>query len=58
MRRSILHGKAAETAPIVEVDGGLLGGGEAGDVTRKLVSLYGEVLLGKRGKYRYWITEA
>lgn len=51
-------GTAAEITPIIEVDGRPLGNGEAGDVTRKLASLYREVVLGKISKYRHWITEA
>ncbi|MEM2018245.1 MAG: branched-chain amino acid transaminase [Zestosphaera sp.] len=50
-------GTAAEITPIIEVDGRLIGNGEAGDITRKLVNLYREVVLGKISKYRHWITE-
>ncbi|MDZ7372668.1 MAG: branched-chain amino acid transaminase [candidate division KSB1 bacterium] len=49
-------GTAAEITPIREVDGRVIGTGEAGPVTRKLQSLFFEIVRGKRPEYRHWLT--
>lgn len=50
-------GTAAEITPIVEVDGITIGSGTIGEITKKIMDLYRDVVLGKIERYRYWITE-
>ncbi len=49
-------GTAAEVTPIREVDGRLIGEGKPGKVTRKLQSMFFDVVKGKNKKYRSWLT--
>ncbi|MDL1956944.1 MAG: branched-chain amino acid transaminase [Candidatus Desulfofervidus auxilii] len=48
-------GTAAEITPIKEVDDRQIGTGTPGPITKKLQSLYFEVVRGKVGKYHYWL---
>ncbi len=48
-------GTAAEITPIKEVDDRQIGTGTPGPITKKLQSLYFEVVRGKIGKYHYWL---
>ncbi|MCI4437856.1 MAG: branched-chain amino acid transaminase [Ignisphaera sp.] len=50
-------GTAAEITPIVEVDGRPIGTGTVGEITKKLMELYREVVLGRVERYRHWVTE-
>jgi branched-chain amino acid aminotransferase len=50
-------GTAAEVTPIVEIDGRTIGSGTVGEITKKIMDLYREVVLSKIEKYRYWVTE-
>lgn len=50
-------GTAAEITPIIEVDGITIGSGTIGEITKKIMDLYRDVVLGKIERYRYWITE-
>lgn len=49
-------GTAAEITPIVEVDGIKIGNGRPGPLTRKLQSLYEDIVRGKIERYREWLT--
>lgn len=53
-----LTGTAAHVTPVVEVDRRLVGGGTPGPVTKRLMSLYFDVIRGKNRKYRDWCTPA
>ncbi len=49
-------GTAAHVTPIVEVDERRIGNGKAGEITKKLKTLYFEVIKGKNPKYVEWCT--
>jgi branched-chain amino acid aminotransferase len=49
-------GTASEVTPIREVDGRQIGRGGMGPVTRKLQTLYFDVIRGRQPKYREWLT--
>lgn len=49
-------GTAAEITPIVEIDGVKIGSGKPGPITRKLQTLYDDIVRGKVEKYREWLT--
>jgi len=52
-----LTGTAAEIAPVVEIDGRVIGNGKPGELTRKIQELYSRITLGRIEKYRSWVTE-
>jgi branched-chain amino acid aminotransferase len=47
-------GTAAELVPLVEVDDRTVGTGRPGDVTRRLLSLYGQATRGELDRYKNW----
>src|SRR4051794_2048877 len=47
-------GTAAELVPIVEVDDRQVGSGKPGDLSRRLVELYGQVTTGRLDRYKSW----
>ncbi|ADM27893.1 branched chain amino acid aminotransferase apoenzyme [Ignisphaera aggregans DSM 17230] len=49
-------GTAAEVTPIIEIDGRVIGDGRIGRITRKIIDLYRQVVLGRIKKYENWIT--
>ncbi|MCL4457032.1 MAG: branched-chain amino acid transaminase [Nitrospirae bacterium] len=49
-------GTAAEVTPIRELDGRKIGEGKAGKITKKLQSIFFDVVKGKNKKYESWIT--
>ncbi len=49
-------GTAAEITPIREIDGRIIGKGEAGPVTKRLQEVFFDVVKGKRPEYRHWLT--
>jgi branched-chain amino acid aminotransferase len=49
-------GTGAQIAPITSFDNRPVGDGEIGPITRKLQSLYFDVVKGKVPKYRHWCT--
>jgi branched-chain amino acid aminotransferase len=49
-------GTAAEVTPIREVDRRDIGTGRRGKITRKLQSIFFDIVKGKNSKYRSWIT--
>ena len=51
-----LTGTAAEITPIISVDGKKVGIGKAGRITKKLHSIYSEIVIGRNEKYSDWIT--
>jgi branched-chain amino acid aminotransferase len=50
-------GTAAEVTPIVEIEGRIIGNGAIGEITKNIMDLYREVVLGRIEKYRNWVTE-
>ena len=49
-------GTAAEVTPIRELDNRLIGDGACGPITRKLQSLFFDVVNGRNPKYKSWLT--
>jgi branched-chain amino acid aminotransferase len=49
-------GTAAEVTPIREVDGRTIGTGERGKITKKLQTLFFDIVKGKNRKYDHWLT--
>ena len=51
-----LTGTASEITPIVSVDRKKVGNGKIGPLTKKLQSMYSDIVMGKNKKYSRWIT--
>jgi branched-chain amino acid aminotransferase len=49
-------GTAAEVTPIREVDGRIIGEGRPGKITKKLQSIFFDIVKGKNKKYKSWLT--
>ncbi len=49
-------GTAAEVTPIRELDGRLIGNGKRGKITKKLQTLFFDIVKGKNKKYSSWLT--
>ncbi len=49
-------GTAAEITPIIEIDGRIIGDGRVGKITKRIMDLYRQVVLGRIKKYENWIT--
>lgn len=50
-----MTGTAAHLSPVVEVDRRLVGDGRMGPITRKLQSLFFDVIRGRNAKYASWV---
>jgi branched-chain amino acid aminotransferase len=53
---AFFSGTAAEVTPIREVDGRMIGCGERGKITKKLQTLFFDIVKGKNKKYDHWLT--
>ena len=51
-----LTGTAAEITPIISLDGAKIGNGKPGDITKKMMSEYDDVVLHKNENYSHWLT--
>lgn len=51
-----LTGTAAEITPIIAVDAKKVGTGHAGKITKRIRSIYSDIVMGKNKKYSHWIT--
>ncbi len=49
-------GTAAEVTPIREVDGRTIGVGRPGEITKKVQSIFFDIVKGKNNKYKSWLT--
>jgi branched-chain amino acid aminotransferase len=49
-------GTAAEVTPIREVDGRVIGNGKLGKITKRLQSIFFDIVRGKNKKYDSWLT--
>jgi len=49
-------GTAAEVTPIREVDGRRIGSGRPGEITKRLQSIFFDIVKGKNKRYRHWLT--
>lgn len=50
-------GTAAEVTPVRELDGRVIGSGRPGPITRKLQSVFFDIVRGKNKKYESWLTK-
>ena len=51
-----LTGTAAEITPIVSIDGKKLGNGKPGDITKKMMEEYSDIVMNKNSDYSHWLT--
>jgi len=51
-----MSGTAAEITPVVEVDGRIIGSGDPGPITIKIMDYYRRIVYGEEHKYREWVT--
>jgi branched-chain amino acid aminotransferase len=49
-------GTAAEVTPIRELDGRTIGAGKPGKITKTIQSVFFDIVKGKNGKYKGWLT--
>ena len=52
-----LTGTAAEITPITSIDGKKLGNGLLGDITKKMMQEYSDIVMNKNDDYSHWLTE-
>ena len=50
-------GTAAEVTPVRELDGRVIGAGSPGPITRKIQSVFFDIVKGKNKKYESWLTQ-
>ncbi len=50
-------GTAAEVTPVRELDGRMIGVGRPGPITRKIQSIFFDIVKGKNKKYESWLTK-
>ncbi len=50
-------GTAAEVTPIREADGRIIGEGKPGKITKKIQTIFFDIVKGKNKKYKSWLTE-
>ncbi len=51
-----LTGTAAEITPIILMDGKKVGDGKPGDITKKMMSAYTDIVMNKNQNYAHWLT--
>lgn len=51
-----LCGTAAEITPLIAVDGKKIGNGKPGDITKKLIHEYEDIVTNKNNDYSHWLT--
>jgi len=51
-----LTGTAAEITPIIAMDGKKIGNGKPGDITKKLMNEYTDIVMNKNQDYSHWLT--
>jgi branched-chain amino acid aminotransferase len=52
-----LTGTAAEITPIIKMDSKQIGNGKPGDITKKMMEIYTEIVMNKNDDYSHWLTE-
>ena len=53
-----LTGTAAEITPIISMDSVKIGNGKPGDITKKMMQEYTDIVMSKNTDYSHWLTEA
>ncbi|AJM91855.1 MULTISPECIES: branched-chain amino acid transaminase [Nitrosopumilus] len=51
-----LTGTAAEITPIIALDGKKISGGKPGDITKKMMEEYTDIVMNKNNDYIHWLT--
>lgn len=51
-----LTGTAAEITPIIEMDSKKIGNGKVGDITKKMMEEYLDIVMNKNTEYSHWVT--
>ncbi len=51
-----LTGTAAEITPIISMDGKKIGNGKPGDITKKMMDEYTNIVMNKNNDYSSWLT--
>ena len=51
-----LTGTAAEITPIIAMDGKKIGDGKPGDITKKMMKEYTDIVMNKNQDYSHWLT--
>ena len=51
-----LTGTAAEITPIIAMDGKKIGNGKPGDITKKMMNEYTDIVMNKNQDYSHWLT--
>ena len=51
-----LTGTAAEITPIISLDGKKIGNGKSGDITKKMMEEYTDIVMDKNNDYSHWLT--
>ncbi|MBI2643397.1 MAG: branched-chain amino acid transaminase [Nitrosarchaeum sp.] len=51
-----LTGTAAEITPIIAMDGKKIGNGKPGDITKKMMNEYTDIVMNKNQGYSHWLT--
>lgn len=51
-----LTGTAAEITPIISIDGKKIGDGEPGNITKKMMCEYTDIVMNKNQDYSHWLT--
>lgn len=52
-----LTGTAAEITPIISMDSEKIGNGKLGDITKKMIQEYTDIVMNKNDDYSHWLTE-
>ena len=52
-----LTGTAAEITPIIKMDSKKIGNGKPGDITKKMMQEYNQIVMNKNEDYTHWLTE-
>jgi len=52
-----LTGTAAEITPIISIDGKKIGNSKPGDITKKMMQEYTDIVMNKNDDYSHWLTE-
>ncbi len=52
-----LTGTAAEITPIISMDSVKIGNGKPGDITRKMMQEYSDIVMNKNDDYSHWLTK-
>lgn len=51
-----LTGTAAEITPVISMDGKKIGDGKVGDITKKMMDEYTDIVMNKNQDYAHWLT--